>query len=203
MPDGFLVYRDKHLRKVNAIRMANSQPTIDAVPILQKGKVLFVTAAEMDNEPASCANCVFYNSGRSCQLIGPRITVRKFTYPPKATADAKPIEYWPCCGMHTYGEPNYGAETFAAKSDPAELDLVWINAPSVGLEHGGANCGGENGGDDCDHYLTAKDDKRDSPTGFCRVLQAEVCNGDVCAAWMDDDEVSWDRAQALIKELDS
>ena len=200
MAENFLVYKLKHLRKVNAQRRALSQPTLAGVPVLQKGKVLYVTAAEMDNEPASCSNCIFYNKLGSCQLIGPHVIVRKLVYPPRATPDAKPIEYWPCCGMHTFGQPNAGEEKFLAASDPAELDLVWINAPSVGLEHGGANCGGENGGDDCDHYMIAGDDKRDARSGFCRVLQCEVQNGDVCSAWTDDDELSWDRAQNILKE---
>lgn len=196
MSDGFLKYGPKQLSKVNAMRRAISQPDIYLVPTLSKAKVLFVSAAEMHNEPASCANCIFYNWGKSCQLIGPHVKVRKIVYgePDKA------IEYWPCCGMQTYGEPNKGTEKFLTTTDPSDLDLLWINAPRVGLEHGGANCGGSNGGDDCDYYMTEIDDKREAPSGFCRVLQRTVQNGDVCSAWDDDDKLVWEKAQAIIEE---
>jgi hypothetical protein len=102
--------------------------------------------------------------------------------------------------MHEHGEPNYGVEAFRGANSPTTLGLLWINAPRVGLEYGGANCGGCNGGDDCDFYMTDIDDKREAPTGFCRVLQSEVANGDVCAAWNDDDKVDWQQAQAILAE---
>lgn len=193
---GFLKYTKEHIGKVNAIRRTVSQPDIYTIPIPSKSQVLFVSAAEMHNEPASCANCTFYNWGKSCQLIGPHIKVKKFTY----GAPDKNIEYWPCCGMQTYGEPNRGEEKFIALTDPASIDLLWINAPEVGLKHGGANCGGQEGGDDCDYYMTDKPDKRDCPTGFCRVLQTTVTNGDVCCQWRDDDRVNWEEAQAIINK---
>ena len=182
------------------MRRANSQPSLEGVPVLSRPQVLFTTAAEMRNEPASCYNCIFYNHDESCQLIGPRVVISKFTYPKVATNDAKRIEYWPCCGMHQHGEPNFGPPTFSASNDPTSLDLIWINAPSLGLERGGANCGGENGGDDCDNYCTDGDDKRDEPSAFCRVLQSTVMNGDVCASWRDDDQLPWDKAQNILKE---
>jgi hypothetical protein len=194
--DGFLKYRSKHLSKVNSIRRAVSQPDIYTIPTLDKSSVLFVSAAEMHNEPASCYNCRFYNYGKSCGLIGPHTSVRKFIY----GAPDKPIEYWPCCGAHEHGEPNYGIEAFRAANSPSTLGLIWINGPRIGLEYGGANCGGSGGGDDCDFYMTEGDDKREEPTGFCRVLQSEVANGDVCAAWNDDDKVSWQQAQAILAE---
>lgn len=200
MARNLLIYKAEHLRKINSMRRANSQPDIESVPIPTRGEVLFTTAAEMHNEPASCYNCIFYNSGDSCQLIGPRVRVRRFIYPRTPTADSKPIEYWPCCGMHQHGEPNFGPPRFLAANDPGSIDLLWINAPSTGLEYSGANCGGENGGDDCDHYCTPTGDKRDEPSGFCRVLQSQVMNGDVCASWRDDDQLSWDKAQAILKE---
>jgi len=203
MNDGFLRYKAKNLSKINSMRRAISQPTqADIVPVLNKGQVLFVPAAMMENQPASCYNCGFYNHNQSCQLIGGLVRIRKFTYPREATADAKRIEYWPCCGMHSFGEPNYGPAHYCDHpSDPSDLDLLWINAPRPGQEQGGANCGGSNGGDDCDFYMTEGPDKRDEPTGFCRVLQAEVANGDVCAAWRDDDRLTWQQAQANLKEL--
>jgi hypothetical protein len=205
MNSGFYKYRDSNLRKVNSIRRAISQPTqADIVPVLSKGQVLFVPAAQMNHEPASCYNCTFYNHGQSCQLIGSSVVVKKFTYPREATGDAKQIEYWPCCSMHNYGEPNYGPAEFCnERNDPDYLDLGWVNAPSVGQEYGGANCGGGNGGDDCDMYMTEGADKRAEPTGFCRVLQSVVANGDICAAWRDDDWVSWRVAQSNLKELES
>lgn len=199
MANGFLEYKDKNLPKVNAMRRAISQPDIYTVPVLGKAKVLFVSASEMNNEPASCANCVFYNWGRSCQLIGPHVKVRKIVYgePDKA------IEYWPCCGMQTFGPPNKGEPRFITVTDPSDIDLLWINAGKVGQAHGGANCGGQNGGDDCDYYMTDVDDKREAPTGFCRVLQRTVQNGDVCSAWDDDDKLVWEKAQAIIEEQDA
>lgn len=198
---GFPIYRPKDLAKVNAIRRTLTQPDVYTVPTLTKGQVLFVSAASMHNEPASCANCIFHNTpAKSCQLIGPHIIIAKLTYPKEATSNAKPIEYWPCCSMHTYGDSNDGAERFLTTSDPTDLGLIWINAPRVGQAHGGANCGGTAGGDDCDHYMTSSDDKRSEPSAFCRVLQCEVNNGDVCAAWWDDDHVDWQRAQVLLAE---
>ena len=98
---GFLSFRAEHLRKINAQRRALSQPDIYTIPVLTKAQVMFVSAAEMNNEPGSCYNCHFYNFGRSCMLIGPGVQVKKFTYPPEPTSDAKVIEYWPCCGMTT------------------------------------------------------------------------------------------------------
>src|SRR6266568_5079721 len=188
---GFLKYREEHLRKINSIRRAASQPTqADIVPVLSKGQVLFTPAAELHDEAASCYNCNFFNYGKSCQLIGSTLVqIRKFTYPRVATADAKQIEYWPHCSAHCFGVPNYGPEKSIAKSDPTNLNLIWINAPSIGCERSGANCGGSNDGDDCDYYMTKAADKRAEPTAFCRVLQAEVANGDHCTAWTDDDRI--------------
>ena len=201
MSHNFLVYKLKHLRKVNAQRRALSQPSVDFVPVLTKGQVLYVPAGKMDEEPSSCYNCVSYNYEKSCMRIGPEIEVRKFTYPPKATRDAEPIEYWPCCGMWDKGEPNRNEETFVSANDPSDLGLIWINAPETDQEYGGACCGGQNGGDDCDHYITKGGDKRSEPTAFCRVLQAEVENGAVCAAWADDDQMSWQQAQGILREI--
>lgn len=200
MARNLLVYTLKHLKKVNAQRRAMSQPDIYTVPVPDKGEVLFTSAAEMHNEPASCYNCIFYNCGRSCQLIGPHVIIRKFTFPLEATSDSKPIEYWPCCSMHMYGEDNDGDERFLSTAAPDEMGLVWINAPKVNQSCGGANCGGSNGGDDCDSYMIDGDDKRDAPSGFCRVLQCEVQNGDVCSQWRDDDRLTCDQAQNILRE---
>lgn len=203
MPSNFLAYTLKNLRKVNAQRRALSQPTIHDVPVLTKGQVEYVEEAQMDGEPASCYGCAFYNYGRSCRLMGPKLPIRKFIYPPKETADAKRIEYWPCCSAWWKGEPNYGKEEFLERlATPDNLGLGWINAPGLGQEYGGANCGGKSGGDDCDNYITEGDDKRAEPQAFCRVLQCQVDNGAVCSAWMDDDWVDWQRAQTLLKEID-
>lgn len=203
MAKNFMVYKIEQLRKVNSQRRALSQPTITDPPILTKGQVLYTPASEMHDEPASCANCRYYNSGRSCQYIGTSIVIKKFIYPKEPTSDAKQIEYWPCCSAHVYGDPNEGPERFIGEpSDPDNLGLGWINAPSLHQEHGGANCGGCNGGDDCDNYITRGSDKRAEPEAFCRVLQQPVENGAVCTAWQDDDWVDWKRAQALIGELD-
>lgn len=200
---GFPIYTDKQVRKVNAMRRAFSTPDSDTPIVPTKGQALFTTAESLNNEPTSCYNCIFYNSAAlTCALIGPRVPIRKLVYPVRATADSKPVEYWPCCGMHQYGDANSGAAVYRANNDPDYLDLVWINASKVGQEHGGANCGGCDGGDDCDHYITSDDKpKWDSPTGFCRALQTEVACGDVCALWSDDDELKWRDAVKIQREL--
>jgi hypothetical protein len=198
---GFPIYADKQIQKINAIRRAISLPAVTSPVIPNKGQALFTTSEEMNDEPASCYNCQFYNEkAETCSIIGPRIKIRKILYPQEATDDSKPVEYWPCCSMQLYGKPN--AETaYRASSDPDYLDLVWINASKPGQEHGGANCGGCQGGDDCDHYITSgKKAKWESPTGFCRALQVTVACGDVCSLWQDDDELRWREASKLIEE---
>src|SRR5882762_1854128 len=95
---GFPVYGTKNLSKINAMRMAFSAPDSQSAVVNTKGEALFVTAEELNNEPASCYNCQFYNeTAQTCGLIGKRHTIRKITWPKQATADAKQIEYWPCC----------------------------------------------------------------------------------------------------------
>lgn len=201
-PGGFPIYEEKNLPKINAIRRAISLPAVKSPIIPTKGQALFTTAEEMNDEPASCYNCQFYNQkAESCAILGPRQKIRKILYPPRATADAQPVEYWPCCSMQLYGKPHDGEAVYRASSDPDYLDLVWINASKPGQEHGGANCGGCKGGDDCDHYLTeGTKAKWDSPTGFCRALQTTVACGDVCSLWGDDDELRWREAQKIIEE---
>jgi len=202
MPIDFKAYTAANLRKVNSQRRALSQPDVYLVPTLKPAEVLFVPAASMCGEPSTCYNCGRYNLGKSCMLIGPHVEIRKFIYPIYPTADAKQIEYWPCCGEWKRGEPNRGPEEFTDELDtPDELGLGWINAPRVGQAIGGANCGGENGGDECDFYITDVADARDTEQGFCRVLQQDVDNGAVCAAWRDDDWVDYQRGSALLKEL--
>lgn len=200
MPPNFLTYKVENLRKVNAQRRTMSQPTLIDVPVLTKGQVQYIPEAEMQKEPATCYNCAFYNYSRSCRLLGPRIEIRKFTDPPQPTADAKQIEYWPCCSAWMKGEPNYGPQKFLDNlTSPDTLGLGWINAPHPGQAISGANCGGSNGGDDCDHYITEGDDKRREPTAFCRVLQQPVECGAVCSAWIDDDWITYDRAQNILR----
>lgn len=197
--DGFLVYKPENLRKVNAIRRVISAPDAKLPPILNNGQVLFSSAASAHNEPRSCYNCPFYNYGRSCAIIGQGFKIRKFTWPEKPTADSKPVEYWPVCGYWNYGKPNYGSQTFRGALDPDDAGLCWINAPKVGQEKGGSCCGGQNGGDDCDYFMTAIADKRAVDAGFCRVLQRNTNNMDCCTAWNDDDLVGWRTAQERIK----
>jgi hypothetical protein len=196
MSEGFLTYQPKHLAKINAIRRAISQPDIYVQPVLNKGQVLFTPAAEMHNEPASCYNCNFFNYEKSCKLIGPKVPLKKFTY----GEPSKTIEYWPHCAAHCYGHPDYGPESFITSTDPSTLNLIWINAPRVGLDLSGANCGGGNGGDDCDYYMTDIDDKREAQEGFCRVLQSTIQNGDHCAVWQDDDRIPWQQAVSIMQE---
>ncbi len=204
MADDFHVYTANALSKVNAQRRAQSQPDVYCVPTLKPAEVLFVPASRMGGEPATCYNCHMYNWERSCMLIGPDIDVSNFTYPPRATGDAKRIEYWPCCGMWDRGAPNYGTAKYNRpdeRSTPDELGLGWINAPELDQLIGGANCGGRDGGDECDFYVTEEADARATEQGFCRVLQQDVDNGAVCAAWRDDDWLDYQRGSALLKEL--
>ncbi len=200
----FKVHRADALKKINAERMALSQPTIYKVPILTKPSVCFSPASDRNNQPATCYNCALYNYGKSCQLIGPHVKVRKFTYPKEYDPKhmSKPIEYWPMCAKHTFGEPNHADEQFIAASDPTAINLLWINADEPGRPIGGANCGGPDGGDDCDYFKTIGDDMHSNAPGFCRVLQTKVGGGDWCGAWDDDDKVFWGEAQDLIQELE-
>jgi len=201
---GFPIYGEKQLRKVNAMRRAFSAPESSSAVVNTKGEALFVTAEEMNDEPASCYNCQFYNEkAQTCQIIGKRHIIKKLTWPKKETPDAKQIEYWPCCSMQLYGKPNQGEAKYLSSSDADYMGLIWINASEVGQQYGGANCGGSNGGDDCDHYTTDSGKaKWDSPTGFCRALQTTVACGDVCCQWRDDDTLNWQDAMRLIGEID-
>jgi hypothetical protein len=103
--------------------------------------------------------------------------------------------------MHNHGHPHYGEAVYTSTADPSSLGFGWINAPSIGLEYGGASCGAANGADDCDHWMTQGDDKAIEKVGFCRVLQAETDNGDVCTQWRDDDWVDYSRGSTILREL--
>lgn len=201
---GFPIYGPGQLSKINAMRRAFSAPSSLSPVINTKGEALFTTAEEMNGEPASCYNCQHYNlKAETCGVIGKRPTIRKIVWPMEPKPDAKQIEYWPCCSYHLYGESNKGEAAYKAQADPDYMGLIWINAPKVGQEYGGANCGGTSGGDDCDHYRT--DDKKpkwESATGFCRALQIQVAAGDVCCQWRDDDTLQWQDADRLIGEID-
>lgn len=197
--DGFLVYKTENLRKINAIRRVISAPDAKLPPILNNGQAMYSSPESAHDEPRSCYNCPFYNYGRSCSLIGQDIKVRKFIWPPRPTSDSKQIEYWPACGYWVYGKPNLGTETFRATLSPEDAGLCWINAPKPGLKLSGACCGGRNGGDDCDYFMTDVPDKRDADDGFCRVLQHNVPNMACCSCWIDDDLVDWKTAQERIK----
>ena len=188
---GFPVYTSDHLGKINALRRAHSLPDVDTPITPTKGQALFVTAEEMREEPCSCYNCVFMRNDNRCAMMGPRIPVKKFT--------KDGIEYWPKCGLHTHGTSKH--PDYIASRDPDYIGLTWINAPKVGQKYGGANCGGCDGGDDCDNYIVdGAKEKWDSPTGFCRALQTPVACGDTCALWEDDDEIPWQQAVKIIGE---
>jgi hypothetical protein len=195
--DGFVIFKGKHLSKVNALRMAKSQPESYELPILNKSQVLFVTAESREGQPNSCYNCHLYNkAAKTCMVLPEQIRIEKFTH----GEPFKQIEYWPVCGMHDFGKPNEGAASYVSENDPDYVGLVWVNAPKVGQEYGGTSCGGLNGGDDCDYYMVeGTDDKRAVPGGFCKVLQTPVAGGDCCAAWNDDDIVTWREAQQILK----
>jgi hypothetical protein len=158
--------------------------------------VLFSTASEIGNKPASCYTCQKQQADETCFLMGPEVKVAKVT---GHRDSGEPIEYWPCCSAHQYGPPRSDRPVYSDQlSNPDSLGLIWINAPQPGVKFGGANCGGVNDGDDCDHYLVKSGEKWDNPQGQCRVLQHSVAAGDVCAAWHDDDELPWEEAQQLM-----
>jgi hypothetical protein len=197
--DGFLTYKAKNLEKINSIRRVISAPDAKLPPILNNGQVAFSSAASADNEPRSCYNCVFYNYGRSCQLMSRTVEIHKLIWPKVPTADSKQIEYWPLCSYWVKGDPHTGSEKTLARLNPDDAGLCYVNAPEVGLEYSGACCSGANGGDDCDMYMTPGEDKRAFEQGFCRVLGRDVQGMDCCSAWLDDDLVSWRTAVERFK----
>ena len=172
-------------------------------PVPDEGDVLYSPPEASHGEPRSCINCWMWNEkARTCKLMGPSIRAEKFVYPPSG---GKPIEYWPVCGMWDFGKHNEGPATYkeAPFDTPDNLGFGYVNAPEVGQPRGGTNCGGQNGGDDCDNYIIAGEDKRATETGFCRVLQHNVPNLACCASWGDDDWLDWQTAQKLLEELDN
>lgn len=198
----FKIYTAEDIRKINSQRRVQSAPGDKTVPILDEAGILFSSAKEAHDEPRSCVNCPLWNYGRSCMIHAEHIVVRKFIWPKRATADAKRIEYWPVCGYWMYGQPNYGPPKHVASIDPDTSGLGWVNAPEVGLEHSGSCCGGRNGGDECDLWITKEADAREADSGFCRVLQKDTANMDCCGAWEDDDWVYWQTAQERLRELE-
>jgi hypothetical protein len=201
MSPGFFRYKEKHLPKVNALREANSLVQITGVPVLTKGQLLFSPASESNGEPRSCYNCDHQNeTSKTCKLLGPAICTEKFVYP---ASGEKRIEYWPVCGYWYPGEPTVGIAKYAETLvDPDDAGLVWINAPEIGAPAGGSSCGGAGNGDDCDNWLVeGNENKRNYTEGFCRVLQVNTNTNDCCTAWGDDDEIMWQKAQDLLRDL--
>jgi hypothetical protein len=196
-PGGYVEYGPEQLPKIDSMRRDKSQPDFYGIPLLHDSDVMFTRASEMGDLPASCYTCSIQQSDGTCGILGPTIKVTKVI---GHNDSGDPIEYWPCCGEHDYGPTAKGAPSYRDNlSQPDQVGLIWINASEVGQKYGGANCGGGNGGDDCDHYLVKSGEKWDNPQGICRVLQHTVGNGDVCTAWHDDDELYWDEAQLLMK----
>jgi hypothetical protein len=196
-PGGFIEYGPEQLPKIDSMRRDKSQPDFYGIPILSDADVLFVRASEIGDKPASCYTCQKQQADETCFLLGPEIKVSKVIGHQES---GDPIEYWPCCGTHQYGPPRTDKPVYSDQlSSPESLGLIWINAPKVGQKFGGSNCGGVEGGDDCDHYLVRSGDKWESTQGTCRVLQHTVDAGDDCSAWRDDDQLNWDEAQQLMQ----
>jgi len=187
---GFPVYGKEQLPKVNAMRVAKSQPDFHGIPILHDQNVTYTSAEAMQQRPASCFTCALMNFDKTCMLMTEKITVDKVTI--------EGIEYWPRCAEFVPGEGNSGKRIQLTDQAPEQLGLIWINAAKPGQEYGGSNCGGCDGGDDCDHYMVESGEKWDNPQGQCRVLQHTVSCGDYCAAWWDDDILDWQEAQNQI-----
>lgn len=199
---GFVDYGPEQLDKVNTIRRDKSQPDFYGIPILTDDEVLLTSADELGGHPASCYTCKEHTSDFTCKRLGPGLSVKK-VIGNKDYDD--PIEYWPCCSLQEYTDkPREGKIQYHDLLDtPDEIGLIWINAPKVGQAFGGANCGGVDGGDDCDRYRTrGKVEKWDTDQGICTVLQHVVEAGAVCTAWHDDDELTWREAQQLINGKD-
>lgn len=190
------LYKAGDLPKVNAMRYDKTQPDFYGVPVLHDSDVMFTTASQMGGKPGSCYTCSFQQSDLTCAFLGPSVKVSKVT----GHADSgDPVEYWPCCDIHDYGKPQTGKPFYRENvSTPSQVGLIWINAPEVGQKFGGSNCGGVEGGDDCDHYMVESGEKWDNPQGVCRVLQHSVDAGDDCAAWHDDDILEFEDAQQLM-----
>jgi hypothetical protein len=201
---GFFKYKPEQsvVQKVNSIRRGQSLPELEEPPVLDAGSVLFSPAESAHNEPRSCYNCPFFNYEQGCAILKlpDALQLKKFIWPRERTADSKPIEFWPVCGYWVYGEPNFGAPAHRADVDPTDAGLGWVNAPRVGLERSGTSCGGRDGGDDCDLWQVSGDDKRAEQVGFCRVLQRQTANLDCCAAWRDDDFLTWQMVLERMKE---
>ncbi len=197
-PGGFVEYGKDQLDKIDSMRRDKSQPEFYGVPILRDEEVGFARAADIGNKPASCYTCKERTTDDTCERLGPSVLVKKVT---GSRESGDPIEYWPCCSMHDYSgeEPTGKPEYHETLDTPKCLGLVWINAGKPGQAYGGANCGGINGGDDCDRYRVAKGEKWDSAQGLCTVLAHIVDAGDVCAAWRDDDILEWQEAQELMR----
>ena len=204
MIDGFYKYRAKPtlVEKINTIRIGQSRPDLCGTPILDEGSVLFSSAASANDEPRSCYNCPFFNYEKSCKLLDKDLEIHKFTWPKERRDGAKPVEFWPVCGYWIHGQPNYGPEEHYANLDPEEAGLGWVNAPEPGLSLSGTSCGGANGGDDCDLWMIEgeKGDKRAAKSGFCRVMQKSTGNLDCCAAWEDDDWLTWQMVEERFRE---
>jgi hypothetical protein len=105
---GFVQYTGagKFVTKSNTLRYVKSMTGgVNTVP-LEKAHVLFTTAEELNNEPASCYNCrMFYDKAERCAIHLPSIQIKKFVG--KAEEGGKDIEFWPCCGYQDYGEPSH------------------------------------------------------------------------------------------------
>jgi hypothetical protein len=190
---GFPEYGETELDKVNTMRSDKTQPDFMGIPIIQDGWVMLCSAEAIGNKPASCYTCIFHDGKERCGLLDAAVVVSKVIGDKEYD---NPIEYWPCCSMHNYGEPSGGA--CEPTKTPDAIGLIWINSSKPGQDYGGANCAGTNGGDDCDNYQVEKGEKWDSESGFCRVLQHTVQAGQVCSAWSDDDILKWEDAQTLL-----
>src|SRR6266849_1885406 len=110
-PGGYVEYGPEQLPKIDSMRRDKSQPDFYGVPILGDSDVMFTTASQLGDKPASCYTCSIQQSDLTCGLLGPSIKVAKVT---GHTDSGDPIEYWPCCGEHDYGPGASGAPNYRA-----------------------------------------------------------------------------------------
>lgn len=157
---------------------------MDPLVKLEKWALLFVTAAELSDKPASCGLCtMMLAKQKRCIILGPDIIIES------VTKDGK--TYTPGCSQQDPGDPIWtdGPITYLSKLLGSE------KADMIGLEWSegaGTNCGGVNGGAACTKHF-------DPETNGCRPLQDTVAPGDCCAAH-NGPAMDWREAQLELRK---
>lgn len=145
-----------------------------------KFAVLFASASELRNKPASCFDCsLFYQRLGTCKILGPRIQIQHVR--------KNGSLYTPVCGQQDPGAPD-------TSSSPryTSFELSPEKADAIGLEWSkgtGATCGGAADSAGCVHFQA----------GQCQgVLDRPVEPADCCAAH-EGPSIPWREAQEILK----